>query len=189
MDILTAIEDRRSIRLFQPKDVPEDVLKELIRLGRLYLSGANLQPVRFALISRPENRDAVFPMLKWAAYLPDFKIRPEQQPRAYIILLRDDTVKHSCQFDVGAAATTVCLAAKQFGLDSCCLASFNHEQLRSLLALPEAIVPELVIALGYADQCSQAVPFTGSVRYTANENWDFSVPKFSAAEVTVYSDL
>ena len=34
MDVLTAIEDRRSIRLFQPKDVPEEVLKELIRLLR-----------------------------------------------------------------------------------------------------------------------------------------------------------
>lgn len=189
MDVLTAIEDRRSIRLFQPKDVPEEVLKELIRLGRLYLSGANLQPVRFALISRPENRDAVFPMLKWAAYLPDFEISSEQQPRAYIVLLRDDTVKHNCQFDVGAAATTVSLAAKQYGLDSCCLASFNHERLRSLLALPQTIVPELVIALGYADHRSRAVPYAGSVRYTADENRNFSVPKFSAAEVIVYSDL
>lgn len=189
MDILTAIEDRRSIRLFQPKDIPEDVLKELIRLGRLYLSGANLQPIRFALICRPENREAVFSMLKWAAYLPEFEITPEQQPWAYILLLRDDTVKHNCQFDVGAAATTVCLAAKQFGLDSCCLASFSHEKLRSLLALPETLIPELVIALGYADHRSRAVPYEGSVRYTADESWDFSVPKFSAAEVTVYSDL
>lgn len=187
MDVRSAILQRRSIRRFRPEPVPDAVLYELVELGRLYASGANLQPIRFAVVSRKPMTDQVFAQLKWAAYLPDFEIREDQKPAAYVILLRDEKVKKSCQFDVGAASTTVMLAAQARGLASCALASFHAGALSQLLALPEQLVPELVLALGYADQESCAVDYAGDVKYFEQDG-GLRVPKLTMGQALVFSD-
>ncbi len=189
MDVCTAIRSRRTIRRYKRQPVAVQVLQELVELGRLYASGANLQPIRFAIVSQEENVHQVFSQLAWAAYLPEYEVTEQQQPAAYLVLLRDDEVKHSCQFDLGAAATTVMLAAKRYGLDSCCLGSFKAEPLKALLGLSQRYQPELVIALGYADEESEAVALTDSVRYYQTKDGALRVPKHTAAAVTVYSDI
>ena len=80
------------------------------------------------------------------------------------------------------------LAAESFGLSTCCLASFQSAQLRELMVLEEYMCPELVIALGYADQVSDIAPHNGEPAYYENEAGELRVPKYSTEEVLVYSD-
>ena len=187
MDVRSAILKRRTIRRFQPTPIADEILQELVELGRYYASGANLQPIRFAIISRKPMTDQVFAQLKWAAYLPDFEIRADQKPAAYIVFLRDDDVKKNAQYDLGAASTTVMLAAEARGLSTCALGSFHAGKLTQLLGLAENLKPELVLALGYADQESEAVDYTGDVKYY-EEDGGLRVPKLTMDQVTVYRD-
>ncbi len=189
MDICTSIQSRRSIRRFQTRCISPKVLKEILSLGRLYASAANLQPVRFGIISQKPHAERLFQMLSWAAYLPEYSVSSEQQPAAYIILCRDDSIKKDCQFEVGAAATTIMLAARGFGLDSCCLRSFQSKQVQQLMNLSDQYYPELVIALGYASENSEITELANSVHYYQVENGDMRVPKYSEDMVTIYSDL
>lgn len=189
MDIQSAIRKRRTIRRFQSRPVSADILNTLVELSRLYASGGNQQPIRFGIVSQKPMVDEVFRQLAWAMYLPEFEILPEQQPPAYIVLLRDNRVKHSCQFDVGAAATTLMLAAEGFGLSTCCLGSFQAGQLQQLMGLASCYHPELVIAVGYADQKSDIVDFKNSVCYYQDISGELRVPKYSAEEVLIYSDV
>jgi len=189
MDTVSAIRARRSIRRFLPKPVPAGQLKELVELARLYAPGGNVQPLRYAIVQEKSNTDRLFAGLKWAMYLPDFAIAEDQRPSAYIVLLRDDRVKKNCQFDLGAAATNIMLAAQSMGLASCCLASFSRKGVSELLRQEEDLVPELVIALGYADQESRAVAHTGDDRYFETADGVLNVPKLSPEQVLIFSDF
>ena len=66
MNVLEAIESRRSIRRFTQQEIPGGVLEKLIEVSRLYASGRNFQPIRFALVAKKGNTQRVFPLLKWA---------------------------------------------------------------------------------------------------------------------------
>lgn len=188
MDILDAISHRRSIRRFQDRPVPEEILSRLVELSRLYASGGNKQPIRFGIVSRKPLTDQIFQQLAWAMYLPDFQIAQTQRPPAYIILFRDDQTLHSCQFDVGAAATTLMLAAENFGLGTCCLGSFRGKALQELLGLAGHYIPELVIAVGYPDQESEIAPYQDSPRYYEDSSGVLHVPKHSLESVLIFSD-
>ena len=188
MQTFDALALRRSIRKFRPEPVSPACLKEIVAVSRLYPSGGNLQPVRFAIVSSKVLTDAVFADLHWAMYLPEFTITPQERPTAYIVLLRDSTVSKKCDYDIGAASTMVMVAAADRGLGSCPIGNFPAAKLSKLLQLPEALQPELVIALGYPAHESHAVSMGDSIRYTQDEAGNFFVPKWSTEEVIAFTD-
>lgn len=188
MQTLEAMGKRRSIRKFRPEPIDIADLKDIVEVSRLYPSGGNLQPVRFAIVHAKTLTDAVFEDLKWAMYLPGYTIEENERPTAYIVLLRDETIKKKCDYDIGAASTMVMLAAADKGLASCPIGNFPAQKLRGLLELPENLYPELVIALGYPDQESRVVPMVDTVRYSQNEQGDFLIPKWSGKEVLVFCE-
>ena len=177
MNITSAIMQRRTIRRFLQKPIDKTTLLELINLSRLYASGGNLQPIRYAAVIKQALLNDIFDTLRWAAYLPGFEIHDDQRPTAYVILTADAQSKKNCQFDLGAAATTLMLAAEEQGLGTCCLASFNRAKLIDILNLPENQEPLLVIALGYPAQQSKAVDCTDDIKYYENEEGCLCVPK------------
>lgn len=182
MNVIEAIEGRRSIRRFQNKSVPADVLLKLADLARLYASGGNQQPIRTGIVSQQPRLDGVFASLNWAMYLPDFEILPSQRPQAYLILF----AKNSCPFDCGAAAATVLLACREFGLSACPLGIARPAQLLQALELDETWKPQLAIALGYAAQESSTVPMTDTAAYSQDENGNMHVPKRSLEETLLF---
>jgi len=51
------IEQRRATRAFKSDPIPEETLKEILRLGVRAPSGYNLQPWRFIVVQKQENKD------------------------------------------------------------------------------------------------------------------------------------
>ena len=186
MNVLEAIESRRSIRRFTQQPISVEILEKLIEVSRLYASGRNFQPIRFGIVAKKENTDKVFPLLKWAGYLPGFAITEQQRPTAYVVLCAEDPT--ACQFDVGAASTSIMLAAREYGLQSCCIMSFQPQPLRQLLQLPEELKPAMVIALGYPEQHSRAVPQETDCKYFETPDGVLNVPKLSKEQVLIYRD-
>ena len=186
MNTFDAMRLRRSIRKFRPESVPAACLREILDVARLYPSGGNLQPIRFALVTARELTDAIFADLRWAMYLPEYKIAENERPTAYLILLRDDTIRKKCDYDVGAASTMVMLAAVEKGLSTCPIGNFNANNLASLLNLPDNLQPELVIAIGYPAQESFVVTMEDTIRYTQDDAGNFLVPKWNAEDILVF---
>ena len=50
MELVKAIEERRSIRKYEEKDISDDILLELIRCATLAPSGHNRQPWKFQIV-------------------------------------------------------------------------------------------------------------------------------------------
>jgi nitroreductase len=56
MELLEALQSRRSVRKFKPDTIPEKYIQELIEAGRLAPSGTNIQPTRYVVIKSEEAR-------------------------------------------------------------------------------------------------------------------------------------
>ncbi|MGE5223463.1 MAG: nitroreductase family protein [Omnitrophica WOR_2 bacterium] len=56
MEVIEAIQKRRSIRHFKPDPVPDDLVRKLLDAARLAPSGGNCQPWKFIIVSNPETR-------------------------------------------------------------------------------------------------------------------------------------
>lgn len=186
MNTIDAMRMRRSIRKFRPESVPRACLQEIVEVSRLYPSGGNLQPIRFAIVTEKALTDAIFSELRWAMYLPDYKIEEAERPTAYLVVLRDDTIRKKCDYDVGAASTMVMLAAVEKGLSTCPIGNFSAARLAAVLKLPDNLQPELVIAIGYPAQESFVVPMEDTIRYTQDASGNFLVPKRNTEDILVF---
>ena len=58
-DLLKIIKTRRSIRRYKEKDVPDELLENIIEAGRWSPSGDNGQPWRFIIVRNPETKKAL----------------------------------------------------------------------------------------------------------------------------------
>jgi nitroreductase len=179
MGIWDIIHRRRTVRRFKPTSIEQPLLERLADAGRLAPSAANLQPLEFIVVEDLEVRRAVFPCLKWAAYIaPRGNPRPGQEPMAYIVTLVNLAVREKgFEYDVGAAMENMILAAKQEGLGSCWLLSVEREKLAEILGIPSGYRIDCVLALGYPDEAPVAEEFTGSIKYWQDDGGTLHVPK------------
>jgi len=185
MQVYDAIMKRRSIRQFADRPVPHDQLVRLVDCARMAAYGANLQPLKFALIESPALCEQVFPLTKWAGYLQDAGPKEGQRPTAYLAILGDTAIKQNFDVDAGSAGMTVLLAAEEMGLGACWLGAIDRPKLATLLGFDESLTITHLIALGYPAEESRAVAMTDSVKYFYTEDGVLNVPKRSLEEVLV----
>ena len=171
-EFISLIRKRRTIRQFQPREVPLELLYKLTDLGRLAPSASNLQPLEFLVVNDHQLKKQVFSCLRWAAYInPAGDPKPGQEPAAYIIILVNTLIRaKGFEYDVGAAAENIILGALSAGLGSCWLISVDRERLQPALGLPEAHIIDSVIAIGYPAEQPVAEECSGSVKYWKDEN-------------------
>jgi nitroreductase len=183
------IVSRRSVRQYQAKPVPRDVLKDIIDTGRLAPSAANLQPLEFLLADDPVVRAGIFPCLKWAAYIqPEGDPKPGCEPAAYVLVLVNTKIREKMfEYDVGAAVENMALAAAAEGVAGCWLISIDRPKLQALLGIPEHVRIDSVLALGYPAETSVVEVYEDSPRYWKDPDGVFHVPKRPLSAVAHYN--
>ncbi len=148
MDTWQAIRERRSVRAFRDEIVPRETLIRLVRDAAIWApSGGNAQTWRFVLIDDHT-------LLKKVRMISPGLLG---QPPALIAICQDmeeATRKGSelgetlALLDSGMATQNLMLAAHDLGLGTCAIASFHRQGLQTLLGLPAAVVPLLLISIG-----------------------------------------
>lgn len=178
MDVYEAILSRRSIRRFQQKPIPVELLKKFVNGARLAPSAANLQPIEFFIVNNKSLCSKVFETLGWAAYIkPKWTPAEEERPVAYIIMLIKDPKNKYYLRDVSLASENIVLAAEEEGIGSCILCKVDREKLRENLKIPKEIIVDSVIALGYKAEKSVIEEYNDSIQYWRDENEVLHVPK------------
>jgi len=179
----------RSIRRFDSsRAVTMDELRDLVDLARQTASGANLQPLKYVLVTEPRMRARVFECLAWAAYLRDWKGPAEnERPTGYVVMLQDTSITSARHGDHGIAAQTVMLGAAEKGLGGCIVGSVNKKDLAKILDLSDDLEVILVLALGKPGEMVilEPVGSEGDIKYWRDERGVHHVPKRSLDEVIV----
>jgi nitroreductase / dihydropteridine reductase len=61
MDFKDIVKNRRAIRQYEPKPVPEETIRELLEITSYAVSAINLQPWKIKVVSDQTTKDALFP--------------------------------------------------------------------------------------------------------------------------------
>ncbi len=186
MNVIEAAKARRTIRKFEQRTVDKEALMQMIDCARLAPYGANLQPLKFAMITDEEDRRKLFPLIKYAGYLswnPEF----EQCPTAFIAILNDTSLKPTdkTECDSGAAGMSICLAATELGLGSVWLGAIDRAEIKAALGLDEKYDVTYLVGIGYAAQEGSTYDMEDSIRYYFDDEENVHVPKRSIEEVVV----
>ncbi|MBN1267712.1 MAG: nitroreductase family protein [Anaerolineales bacterium] len=181
MDFIDLVVRNRCTRRFkQDQTLDRETLLELVNLARQTASGSNLQPLKYYLSWQPNQNEKIFPLVKWAGYLPDWQGPQEgERPAAYIVILGDLSISASFAKDTGIAAQTILLGAVERGYNGCMLGSFKDEKVREVLGLPDSLQTQLIVALGVSAEQAvlEEVGTDGSIRYWRDGNDVLHVPK------------
>lgn len=183
------VRTNRSYRRFDhAAPVSMQTLEELVELARLCPSAANKQPLRFILCSSPQENARIFPCLKWAAYLTDWKGPvADERPGAYIVVVNTVENWSMAQFDAGITAQTMLLGAVEKGLGGCIIAAVDHKKLGEIFSLQKGMEIMLVLALGKPVEDVRIVdlPADGSIKYYRDAAQVHCVPKRKATELVL----
>ena len=169
----------------------KETLMDFVDHARLAPSSVNAQPFRYYLAWEKEETDRIQALTKWARALPQMELPHKgMRPTAFIVICQDTRLGESLQRyqkDVGIVAQTMLLGAVEMGLGGCMIGNFNAGEVRQVLALPEAMAPLLVVAIG---EPAETVVLTevgpdGSVQYYRDENDVHYVPKRALEDILI----
>ncbi len=185
MSVFDTISARRTVRKYKRDALNAADLVKIVDAGRLAASGANRQPIKYAIISSEDMCKKIFPHTKWAGYI-EWNPTEVDSPSAYIAILADNDIKpiKACEVDAGLVMSNMMLAAEDLGIGSCALGSIDREDIHKMLDLPENLYVSYLLALGYPAQ--KAEYFDASdVKYYHDENGNVHVPKRPIDEVLI----
>jgi nitroreductase len=181
MNIKDIVYKNRTYRRFdQSVKVDMSTLEELVDLARVTSSGANMQAIKFVLVTDEKMCEVVNENIGWAAALPDWPGPAEgEKPTAYIITLRDENISKNTFWDLGLWTQSILMGAVEKGLGGCQFGNIKYKDLEKILELPENLVLTSVVAIGKPVEkiVLVDVPLSGSMNYYRDENMVHYVPK------------
>jgi nitroreductase len=174
-----AILSRRSIRRFQQKPISLELLKKFVNAARIAPSAANLQPLEYFVINEKDLCSKLFETIGWAAYIkPKWTPSEDKRPTAYIVVLAKESSNNQWTLrDTGLATENIVLTAEEEGIGSCILCSINRDKIREILKIPQDLLVDSMIALGYKAEHPVIEEMKDTVQYWRDENEVLHVPK------------
>lgn len=146
MSLLDLILSRRSIRDYQKREIPDDVLQKILEAGRQAPSAANRQPIHFVVVNDPEIRKNLCDKLinRFVKYAP-----------VAVIGFADTKSLLTGKWaivDTTIALQNMVIAALTFGIGSCWVGACNEKELKALLKVPDKWKFVGLITLGYPSE-------------------------------------
>ena len=142
MSLIEVVLSRKSIRRYEQKEIPRDVLDKILEAGRQAPSAANKQPWHFIVLT-------------------DSKIKRELSKGLFNRFIKDApvTVVGCAHKDLIAGkwsivSTTIALqnmviAAWAMGVGPCWIGDFKEEKVKKLLSIPENWNVVALVSFGY----------------------------------------
>jgi len=145
MDVLEAIRNRRSIRRYHAKDVPDEKLMQVLEAGRWSPSAHNSQCRKFIVVKDQGTRRELARVAPYGAFLTEAPVA--------IAVVIDPLVSNHPVEDGAAATQNMLLAAHALGLGSCWIGAYGsgyEDRAREILGIPGDKRLLSLISLGYA---------------------------------------
>lgn len=152
MKVLEVIQKRRSVRKYKEDPIPEKDLMRVLEAARLAPSGKNFQPWKFIIVKDKALKEKLAQASAGQFFMAE----------APIIIVGcgfpDNCYAHmgrymkSWSVDVTIALEHLILQAQEEGLGTCWIGSFEEEEVKAILNIPENVKVLALIPLGYPDE-------------------------------------
>jgi len=166
-ETLKAIKNRRSIRKYKAEQIADAELQSIMEAAIYAPSAMNQQKWHFTVIQSRKMLDRMTDIIRQNLLKSSIEFLAERAKSAdftifynapTVILITADEKAHFTEFDCGAAAENIALAAESLNIGSCIIgmASFLFEsdkagEIKKELGIPEGYKFIISIALGYKD--------------------------------------
>ena len=159
MELLTAIRERRSVRKYKGKPIPEEILMEILDAARLSPSWNNTQVWRFILVKDQDTKaklsETCKPTNPAKAALLDAPVvvcaAAQREMSGYYKGQAATDKGDWFMFDVAIAMEHLALAACHFGLGTVHVGLFDAKGAEEILRVPEGYSIVEMMPLGYFD--------------------------------------
>ncbi len=163
-DLMDIIKGRRSIRKYQDKDIPDELLNQILESVQWAPSWANTQCWEVIVVKDPGVKETL------AEAVPKSNPVRKHFTEAPLILVLCGKLGSSgsykgqvttkfgdwFMFDLGLAAQNICLTAHNLGLGSVIAGLFDHNKAKEVLGVPEGYELVSLIPVGYPGHDSSA---------------------------------
>lgn len=147
MDVAKAIRDRRSVRAYEKKDIPQEVLLKVIEAARLAPSANNRQPWKFVVVRDPGKRAALAKAAKEQQFVAEAPVVIAAVALEHERVMTCGVPTYAV--DLAIAVDHMTLAAVEQGLGSCWIGAFYQEDVKKLLGIPAEYKVVALLTLGY----------------------------------------
>ena len=151
MDVMEAIHQRRSIRKYTDRRVPDETIRELLGAAMMAPSAGNAQPWQFIVITERESLVRVKDFNPYAGMAA-------QAPLAILVCgdLRLEKFPGYWVQDCAAATQNLLLAAQARGLGTVWTGIYPMEDrvvhFSRYFALPDQVIPMVLVVIGWPAQ-------------------------------------
>lgn len=145
--VLEAIKKRQSVRSYQDKEIPEEILQQILEAGRLAPSANNKQHWKFIVVKDEDLRKKLVPACKNQKFVGEAPvvIAGCGNDPDYVMTCGE----HSYSIDLAIALDHMSLEAASLGLGTCWIGAFYQEQVKEILGVPEDVRIVNLLTLGY----------------------------------------
>jgi len=157
MELEKVIKERKSIRNYEDKPIPEDKLLRILEAARMAPSAGNRQPWRFVVVRNEKTKSRLAELADNQSFVGEAPIviavfgDPDDSPGGY---RRDPMVAY--KQDPMIAVEHICLEAVELGLGTCWIGpasqNYNVDGIKKLLEVPNRMYMICLLPLGYPDQ-------------------------------------
>jgi nitroreductase len=142
MDAITALKERRSVRRYQDKMIPQSIIRDIIDCGRLAATANNRQPWEFIVVTDKQVLKEISSYATYGKFIA--------QAAACILVLGLRDYRFIVE-DCSAATQNIMVAAKAHGIGSCWVAGYgkDYSDIERLLGVPSEYVTVALVPIGY----------------------------------------
>ena len=151
MEVLESIMKRQSVRMYEKKDVPNELIGQMLIAAVKAPSAGNVQPWEFIVVK--DNK------IKKELSLASLKQKHIEDASTVIVVcanLEKSADKYGdrgktlyCIQDTAAAIENMLLVATSLELGTCWVGAFEEGKVKSILNIPERLRPMALITVGF----------------------------------------
>jgi nitroreductase len=147
VEVMDIIKGRRTIRKYQEKQVPNEILQRILETARSATSCIEKQCWEVIVVKDQSKKEKLRETL--------YKTNPARNAvvQAPIVLALCGKINcsgdYKVMFELGIAAQTICLTAYDLGLGTAIVAYLDHNKAEEILELPKGYELVSLISLGY----------------------------------------
>jgi len=151
MRIPELIKERRSIRAFSDRPIPDEDVEVLVEAACWAPSAGNRQPWEFVVVRDGENKRRLVEAAHGQSFIAE-------APVVFVVCADPDRsaarygrrgAELYCLQDTAAAVQNLLLTATANGLGACWVGAFDEEKVAEAVAAPEGVRPVAIIPVGY----------------------------------------
>ena len=147
MDVFECIESRRSVRSYQDRPVEEEKVQRVLEAGRRAPSANNRQNWKFIVVRDPDMRRELARAAHGQTFVAEAPvvIVPCATQTEYVMACGHP----SHLVDLAIVIDHMTLAARAQGLGTCWIGSFDQDEAKKLLGVPDSAAVIELLPLGY----------------------------------------